>query len=251
MPANPMMPSLQVFAPRLPMCSGSGQVELLVKSVARSTFSKAEDILGKCLVVIFPEGVPVTPSVVKEFVQTGISLGWLSSLVRNQTRIFGLEVVILFLLWRGGTIKTSLLDFIDDHNLITGVYGDWPNFAGAYVTRVDIRSFGQDLDEYGGRQLTLTLHWWLTAPEHYPDAPRHYERSDLHRLVTIVFDAEDLHLRGFHCSDTSINSLELVPKEKSLLVKCSGGFNLDFTSFGAKVLSVLECDEAGECIEDN
>lgn len=143
-----------------------------------------------------------------------------------------------------------MLERIENHEWVTAVYGDWPSFAGGDLVAANIASCANDLDGTPGRQLTLTLHWWRGAEEHYPDAPRHYDPADLHRRITIVFDAEELTLRTFHCSDTSIDALRIERRGDCLLIACGGGCELSFTSWGAKVLAVDACDESGELLPD-
>ena len=152
--------------------------------------------------------------------------------------------------WNCSAIRANLtiLDLIDDHRLVTGVYGQWPTFAGADILGAHVELSAFDFDKLGERQLNLTLHWWLGAPEHYPDGPRHYDASDLHRRITFAFLAEDIRIRTFHCSDTSINSLDLSRRGDQLKVKCVGGFELETTAFGAKILDVSECNVIGELV---
>ena len=142
----------------------------------------------------------------------------------------------------------SVLDLIDNHHLVTDVYGTWPSFVNADMLNADITTFSERFDDCEPRQLDLTLHWWLGAHDHYPDGPRHFDESELHRRIHLVFFAEDIRIRTFHCSDTSIDELTFSRRGDQLDIQCGGGFELQVIAHGARVLSVTPCDVLGDAI---
>ena len=95
---------------------------------------------------------------------------------------------------------------IEYSELVTGVYGYWPDFAGANVLSVLIEPHSTLFYELGDRTLTLQLHWWLGAPAHYDGGPIVYADQDLHRRIHIAFAIDELHLHTFHCSSTGIDN---------------------------------------------
>jgi hypothetical protein len=139
----------------------------------------------------------------------------------------------------------QLEEFIEHSDLVTEVYGDWPKFEGAYVYAATLESHSTLFYELGERTLTLDLHWWTAAPDHYPGGPIHFDRSELHRRIRIAFQIEYIHVHTFHCSNASIDSLDMVVSGSRASLKCVGGFELDCDVFDAKVLSVIPCDEIG------
>jgi hypothetical protein len=115
----------------------------------------------------------------------------------------------------------QLEEFIEHSDLVTEVYGDWPKFEGAYVYAATLESHSTLFYELGERTLTLDLHWWTAAPDQY------------------------IHVHTFHCSNASIDSLDMVVSGSRASLKCVGGFELACDVFDAKVLSVIPCDEIG------
>lgn len=128
--------------------------------------------------------------------------------------------------------------------LVTDVYGYWPKFEGAYVISAKIEASSFLFYELGERTLTIELHWWLGAKDHYPDGPLAFKAQDLHHRICIAFCVEDLRVHTFFCSNPQIFGLLI--EGDSGTVACEGGFEMSFTYTDARVLSVSPCDEIGE-----
>ena len=133
---------------------------------------------------------------------------------------------------------------IESAELVTDVYGFWPEFQGAYVLSASIESHSELFYEYGDRTLILTLHWWLEAPEHYDGGPIVYSDEDLHRRIVIAFSIEDLTIQTFHCSSTGIDGLPISQNDTGKLC-IAGGFESSFSYDAVRVLDVIPCDELG------
>ncbi|MCR9117279.1 MAG: hypothetical protein NXI22_10080 [bacterium] len=146
--------------------------------------------------------------------------------------------------------ESQLEEFVERFELVTDVYGEWPKFDGAFVCAVTLESHSTLFYELGERTLTLDLHWWTAAPDHYPGGPIHYDLSELHRRIKIAFQVDDIHVHTFHSSDTSIDSLDIVVSGSRGTLKCAGGFDLRCDVFDARVLSVVPCDASGEAIAE-
>ncbi|MEM7479066.1 MAG: hypothetical protein AAF483_29125 [Planctomycetota bacterium] len=143
----------------------------------------------------------------------------------------------------------AFLDLIDNHDLVTAVYGSWPDFGGAYVVSASLFPHSDRFPGEEPRQFDLVLHWWLGAPDFYPDAPIQYDTAELHRLLHFVFFLpEELRVRTFFCSNASIDALQFTTRGEQLDVECSGGFELKLESLRARVLTVTECDAYGDAI---
>ncbi|EMI51985.1 hypothetical protein RSSM_06576 [Rhodopirellula sallentina SM41] len=131
------------------------------------------------------------------------------------------------------------------------MYGEWPDFAGAYVMSVHLETHGRTFSPYGSRDLILTIHWWIGADDHYPDAPRHYDQDALHHRITLAFHASGVELRTFQFSNVQFDALQLTTQPTSdgfpdrFNVSMTGAFELAFTASQVKVLGVVPCDEYG------
>lgn len=133
---------------------------------------------------------------------------------------------------------------IESSELVTEVYGFWPRFEGAYILAATIESHSELFYELGDRTLTLLLHWWLGAPDHYDGGPIAYSTDDLHRQIRIAFAIDEITLHTFHCSNMAIEEL-LINETGIGTMSCSGGFEASFSYDSVRVLDVIPCDETG------
>ena len=138
------------------------------------------------------------------------------------------------------------VNLIDSSELVTNIYGFWPRFEGAFVLAVSVETDSARFYEFGERTLTIDIHWWLEASDHYPGGPIVFNEKDLHRRIRMAFSVEDIRIHTFHCDDTSINNLLIQPDKRQL--QCDGGFELSCKYSEARVLLAEPCDEIGRTL---